>query len=133
LNAKYAQGLRESFRACLVRQEVDQGDLFIAELIMGELISNVVRHAPGYIDASYEQSGCILTLRVRDSGEGYTPYITIPAELSEDGRGLYLIRALGGVLSVTPTSSSGSCTTVTIGLSRPLQFHASPELVSLAS
>jgi anti-sigma regulatory factor (Ser/Thr protein kinase) len=131
LDANCASGLRESFRACLVRQDIDESDLFIAELIVGELIGNVVRHAPGYIDASYEQAGSTLTLRVKDSGCGYDPRVAFPGALAENGRGLPLIRALGGKLSVAP-GDPGSCTTVSIRLRRPLA-NGSRRVMAVAS
>ncbi len=133
VNAKVAIGLRESFRASLIAQRIDEGDLFIAELIMGELISNVVRHAPGFIDASYEHADHELTIHVCDSGQGFARNARLPDEFSENGRGLFLISSVGGVLSVSPTTTGGSRTSVRIVLERPLVAPVHTAYLSLAS
>ena len=72
-----------------------KGDLASAELIAGELIGNVVRHAPGPINISIAFEDDRVRLCVQDSGAGFAE--RAPAsddELSERGRGLAIIEAL---------------------------------------
>lgn len=72
-----------------------------AEIIFGELVANVVRHAPGpiQITARSDRHG-IVTLNVYDTGPPFTAAPALPVSLlSESGRGLYVISQLCAHLS----------------------------------
>jgi anti-sigma regulatory factor (Ser/Thr protein kinase) len=70
-----------------------------AELIFGELLGNVARHAPGSVEVTLRWNGPTAILEVYDNGPGYE---VVPAQLpadafSESSRGLFLVAAFGGV------------------------------------
>ena len=52
------------------------GDVAAAELIGGELIGNVVRHAPGAIDVAVDCEGEAVRLYVQDTGGPLPPLDT---------------------------------------------------------
>jgi PAS domain S-box-containing protein len=72
------------------------GDFVAAELIYGELIGNVVRHAPGPIDIDVALDGARVRLAVQSNGRAVTVRPALPASpLREGGRGLFIVDALG--------------------------------------
>jgi PAS domain S-box-containing protein len=87
-----------------------------AELIFGELLGNVVRHAPGSVEIAVEMSDAALTLHVIDSGA------PIPATnhhlpddvLSERGRGLFIVSQLASDLRIDHVENCGNHISVTI-------------------
>jgi len=96
-DALQAQSTRRRLRAWLEERTV--GDAEAAELIYGELIGNVVRHAPGSIDVDV----CIanrVRLIVQSAGESIALDPRLPdSPLSETGRGLYIVDRLGAHLT----------------------------------
>jgi anti-sigma regulatory factor (Ser/Thr protein kinase) len=67
-----------------------------AEIICGELIGNVVRHAPGPIDIDVAHAGGRARIFVQSSGDPFTLRALLPQSIfSENGRGLFLIDSLG--------------------------------------
>jgi anti-sigma regulatory factor (Ser/Thr protein kinase) len=78
-----------------------QSDFGGAEIIFGELIANVVRHAPGPIQITARSDGRgRMTLNVYDTGPPFTVAPALPVSLlSESGRGLYVISQLCAQLS----------------------------------
>lgn len=93
---------RHAFLAFLFSSCKPASDCYGAQLIYGELVSNVIRHAPGpiSIEVRSEASGT-LTLEILDSGEGFRLEPSLPHASSELGRGLYIVSQLGSHLSVT--------------------------------
>jgi anti-sigma regulatory factor (Ser/Thr protein kinase) len=73
------------------------GDPFVAALVYGELISNVVKYAPrGGVRVWLEPHGERFALCISDAGEGFTESIASmrpPDPLAESGRGLFLVHA----------------------------------------
>ena len=67
-----------------------------AELIFGELLGNVARHAPGPAEVRFCWDGAAGTLEIHDTGNGYEMIAVLPDEMSESARGLFLIAAFGG-------------------------------------
>ncbi|MGH7737341.1 MAG: ATP-binding SpoIIE family protein phosphatase [Candidatus Tyrphobacter sp.] len=69
-------------------------DLAACEVIVGELISNVVRHTPGRaeITLEWDERGAILA--VSDRGDAFALRDGPPDPLAEGGRGLWLVRTL---------------------------------------
>lgn len=78
-----------------------QSDFDGAEIIFGELIANVVRHAPGPIQITARSDGRgVMTLNVFDTGPAFQIAPALPVSiLSESGRGLYLVSQLCETLS----------------------------------
>ncbi len=74
---------------------VADGDVYGATVIFGELVGNVVRHAPGPIEMRAEWQGSDLVLHVLDRGPGFAPTLRLPDDgLSESGRGFFIVDAL---------------------------------------
>jgi anti-sigma regulatory factor (Ser/Thr protein kinase) len=72
-------------------------DLLAASLVYGELISNVIKHAPaGGVRVWLEHNDGRYVLCINDAGTGFTERElgNIPDEDAESGRGLYIIRRL---------------------------------------
>jgi anti-sigma regulatory factor (Ser/Thr protein kinase) len=71
-----------------------EGDHAAAELIYGELVGNVVRHAPGPIDVDVACEGDDVVLYLQDSGNQIHVHRGLPDDImSESGRGLFLVNA----------------------------------------
>jgi signal transduction histidine kinase len=90
-------------------------DLDAAGLIFGELVGNVVRHAPGPIAVELQWDEGIAVLRVRDHGPGFewNGSTALPENpLSECGRGLFLVHACARRLSVRRHPERGTEATV---------------------
>ena len=102
------------------RFAADSGDLFAAELILGEILANTVEHAPGLVDVRIDWRGAKPIVTVHDSGPGLNREVSeLPgAELDEKGRGLFVIRALAEQLSVTPSNGGGTALRAVLPLAR---------------
>lgn len=77
-------------------------DLFPASLIFGELISNVIKHAPsGGVRVWLEPAGERFALCIKDAGPGFTErqVHAQPDDRAESGRGLYIVRQVSEQLS----------------------------------
>ncbi len=73
----------------------DDGDLFKASLIFGELLSNVIKHAPdGGVRVWLEPVGERFALCMTDAGGGFSDrhMNLVPDERNESGRGLFIVR-----------------------------------------
>jgi GAF domain-containing protein/anti-sigma regulatory factor (Ser/Thr protein kinase) len=97
----YVQYLRE-----LAESGADVGG---AELVFGELVSNVVRHAPGPIEIELEWTASQPVLHVLDRGQGFPRTNALPTDvMSESGRGLYLVHLLTEEFTVTTLPGYGT-------------------------
>ncbi len=92
-----------------------------SEIIFGELVGNVVRHAPGSIDITLEWEGSRALLHVIDRGKGftYTPPVEIDL-LREEGRGLWLIHQFAVFTSIEYLPGYGTHVTVELPVRRKL-------------
>lgn len=82
---------------------------FQAELAFGELLGNVVRHAPGPVEIRLDPTTPDAVLHVLDRGAGFHRNPKLPEETySENGRGLFLIDAMVDDLSVGPREGGGT-------------------------
>jgi PAS domain S-box-containing protein len=80
-----------------------------AELVFGELVSNVVRHAPGPIEIELEWTASRPVLHVLDRGSGFPRTNALPTDImSESGRGLYLVDLLTEEFTVTTLPGYGT-------------------------
>jgi PAS domain S-box-containing protein len=118
-NAKLAQHARGEFLARLQGAAAPESDFGAAELIFGELVGNVVRHAPGSIDVTLEWEGSRALLHVIDRGSGfsYTPPIEIDL-MREEGRGLWLIHQFAVFTSIEYLPGYGTHVTVELPVRR---------------
>ena len=100
-DAHGAYRARRDLIAHLRDRATDDSDIDAAALVYGELVGNVVRHAPGPIAVALEWHAGIAVLRVRDSGPGFDWRSVGPPEpLAESGRGLFIVRTLAKHLRV---------------------------------
>jgi anti-sigma regulatory factor (Ser/Thr protein kinase) len=86
-----------------------------AEIVFGELVANVVRHAPGAIRITViaDTLGAV-TLEVYDTGRGFTPVASLPGEeYSDSGRGIYIVSQLCSTLLSALTKTGNK---VSVGL-----------------
>lgn len=117
-DARNALGARRDVRDFL-RAQADAGsDLDASELIVGELVSNVIRHAPGPIGLSVTWSGSRATLIVVDRGPGIPPVRPVPDGDSESGRGMLIVQALARSTRVERASPDGSRVVVELPVRR---------------
>ena len=117
-DARTAQVARSSFVAYLRAHDVLETDIAAAEIVFGELVGNVVRHAPGPIDVELAWNVAAPLLVVRDRGAGFEPRSTaLPADdYSENGRGLYLIKTFANMPSVRRRADGGAEISVQLAL-----------------
>jgi anti-sigma regulatory factor (Ser/Thr protein kinase) len=87
-----------------------------AELIFGELLGNVVQHAPGPVEISFERRNGNDVLHIIDSGTAFSPAATrLPEdELSDFGRGLFIVAHLSKELRVEHVPNCGNHLRVTL-------------------
>jgi anti-sigma regulatory factor (Ser/Thr protein kinase) len=117
--AAAANGARRAFLACLASKDSGASiDLAAAELIFGELLGNVVRHAPGPVEIMLDWSGELPVLHVLDSGPGFRSRRKrerLPVDdLSESGRGLFIVNACATQFSVRNRNGRGTHASATL-------------------
>jgi signal transduction histidine kinase len=117
-DAALANNARAIFQRYLTTQVEASSDIDGAELIFGELLGNVARHAPGAIDVRLRWNGPTAILEVADDGPGYSVEdVHLPGELAESCRGLFLVSSFGRDLRVR-TDGRRTTTTVTLPVMR---------------
>jgi len=108
-NAEQAHHARRDFVARLLAAHVDAEALIAAELIVGELLGNVVRHAPGRAEIVFDRQREAIVVHVIDRGHGFDVAPTLPRDsFSENGRGLFLISRLASDFQITRRAEDGS-------------------------
>jgi GAF domain-containing protein/anti-sigma regulatory factor (Ser/Thr protein kinase) len=118
-DARSAEDARAGFVAFLKSRGVPDANYAAAELVFGELIGNVVRHAPGPITVELDWNARDPVLHVIDRGAAYDVRAQLPEDvLSEHGRGLYLISVLGSEFSVTSLPGYGNHARVRLRIER---------------
>jgi PAS domain S-box-containing protein len=121
-NARAAQDARAEFVQYIRAHVNDSFSVSAAELVFGELIGNVVRHAPGPIDIDLDWSKAAPVLHVIDRGPAFEDSNTLPTDiLSESGRGLYIVRRLASDLKVEHVPGYGNHVTVELPLRREFE------------
>ncbi|MBV8749253.1 MAG: ATP-binding protein, partial [Candidatus Eremiobacteraeota bacterium] len=118
-DAMAATGARTAFMEHLRKFAAAESDLEGAELIFGELTGNVVRYAPGPIDIGLEWNDERPTLHVLDRGPSFDLAAALPTDvLSETGRGLFIVDALGEGLAVNAVPGRGNHVRVMLPIRR---------------
>ena len=78
-------------------EEVGLDDALLVDLrlLVTELVTNAVRHAPASgrrgIELGVEGGGEHVRVEVRDAGEGFDDFLPIPSTEARAGRGLFLV------------------------------------------
>jgi len=120
-----AARVRRDVRAFLeVQADGERSDLDAAELVVGELLANAVRHgAPPYgVCIDWHDDPPVLC--VVDRGPGMPAVYPAPDPQSECGRGLLLVRALAGELVVNAPAEEYGGTRVVVSL--PVHRRSGP-------
>lgn len=118
-NAQAANDARGDFVRYLQARVSDDAAVSAAELVFGELVGNVVRHARGAIDVRFEWSGDLPMLHVIDRGTKFMRASELPLDpLSEGGRGLYIAQELSERLSVEHVRGFGNHVVAVLRLRR---------------
>ncbi|MDP9107113.1 MAG: ATP-binding protein [Candidatus Eremiobacteraeota bacterium] len=108
-DAREATRARIAIRQFLALQaDEERSDLDAAELIVGELVANVIRHAPGAIGISVTWKGHEAVLAVSDRGPGVPLVRCAPDGHATSGRGLFLIQALAREVKIEAVRGHGS-------------------------
>lgn len=100
-DAALASNARLIFRSYLAVHATGDSDVDAAEMIFGELVANVARHAPGRIDVRLVWIDNRAVLEIRDQGSGFDFAVALPDGDAESTRGLYIVSVLGENLSHT--------------------------------
>jgi two-component sensor histidine kinase len=101
--------MRAVVRAFFVAEADDASDVDGAVLVFGELVSNVVRHAPGAISVRIEWPAAgPAMLYVDDFGPGVRSMCTSEDPMREDGRGIDIVRALSRGVHIATASIGGT-------------------------
>jgi anti-sigma regulatory factor (Ser/Thr protein kinase) len=117
-DASLANNARAIFQRYLAAQVDTDSDIYGAELIFGELLGNVARHAPGAIDVRLRWNGPVAILEVADHGPGYSVEdVHLPGDFAESRRGLFLVSSFGRDLAVR-MEAGRTTTTVTLPVLR---------------
>lgn len=107
-NAQAANDARADFVHYLKGRVADESAVAAAELVFGELVGNVVRHARGAIDVRLDW-GDAPTLHVIDRGPAFGDIDALPEDpLSEGGRGLFIARTLSAGINVERVGGYGN-------------------------
>lgn len=90
----------------------------MAELIFGELIGNVVRHAPGEIFVRLDWTTEHPVLTVIDTGNGFEYDPHLPRDMmAEGGRGLFIVSELASAVDIS-RNDRGTNASVTLPYTR---------------
>jgi len=101
--------VRTEIRAILAAAAFGPSNQTDFEIIFSELMSNMLRFAPGTAEVILEQHGEDFVLHVLDKGTGFLFVPQLPPDLfSESGRGLFLIANLSRDFSVVRRPGGGS-------------------------
>lgn len=108
-NARAANDARAAFVRFLRLRCKDETAIGTAEVVFGELVGNVVRHAPGPVDLALEWGRNQPVLHVIDRGAAFERRKSFPLDpLAEGGRGLFLAQQLSDDLRIEHLSGFGN-------------------------
>ena len=108
-DAASAEDARSAFTAHLRRRNVDPQLVTTAELVFGELVGNVVRHAPGPIEVELLWRADRPVISVRDRGPLFEiGEIALPTDdFLDHGRGLFIVSQFASRPVVNPRTGGG--------------------------
>jgi PAS domain S-box-containing protein len=123
-SALAAQDARTEFVDYLRAHIDDDGAIAQAELVFGELMANIVQHAPGPVNIYVDWDGSAPVIHAIDRGSGFCLKSKLPDSYSESGRGLYLIRAACHSVRVERLQDYGNYVSATLRVRRRLENPA---------
>jgi anti-sigma regulatory factor (Ser/Thr protein kinase) len=116
-DALAARSARKAAAAALAALTPDADVVAAAELIVGELLSNAARHADGHVCLELSASDGFVNISVHDTSPTFALEIRRPVdEMSESGRGLFIVSKLAERIEVVPLTNIGKCVSVRLGL-----------------
>ncbi|HEY2476986.1 MAG TPA: SpoIIE family protein phosphatase [Candidatus Cybelea sp.] len=108
-DARAAVDARAQFVEFLNRASIGDDLVDRAEIVFGELLGNVVRHAPGPVEISVDLDGDSVILHVIDSGAEFSLIRPrLPDLFSERGRGLFIAQELAAGVRVQHVPNIGN-------------------------
>ena len=109
-DAGRAYGVRRDLLMYLQSRAAHGSDFDAAALIFGELVGNVVRHAPGPIAVDIYWESDMAVLRVIDRGPGFEwdGNARLPDRFAESGRGLFIAHSVARNLRVRRIPGNGT-------------------------
>lgn len=108
-DARAAADARLHFVEFLKTRTEDRDCIARAELVFGELLGNVVRHAPGPVETQLFLDAGGAVLHVIDSGTAFDAATHLPHDLmSERGRGLFIVHQLARSVRVEHVFNCGN-------------------------
>lgn len=129
--------LRHQIMHALRRIATPEADLWAAEIVVAELLSNALAHTSGQAWITLRWDGMHPLLSVADLGPGFAPSNSnsngepglidaartlvprLPEDpLAEGGRGLYLVARLALDVAVAARATGGTVVSVTLDLQR---------------
>ena len=124
-DGRAARSARHAFVATLAARGFDETAQYAAELIFGELVGNVTRHAAGAVEVVCDL-GAEPVLHVLDRGPGFALTPHLPSDLlAERGRGLYLVWTLSEEFNVSRRRGGGAHARAVLA-ARPESLLATP-------
>lgn len=104
-----ADAVRAAFLETLRGDGYPVQRLGVAEIVLGELLGNAVRYAPGTVDLTLTWDDGHPVVQLLDRGPGFTFVAALPNDpLSERGRGLFLVNALAHAFHVSRRPEGGT-------------------------
>ncbi len=90
----------------------------VPELVLGELIGNATRYAPGAVDLLMHVGDEAVSISVTDGGAGFSlEAARAPNDLlAESGRGLRIVQSCARSVRVTLVPGGGCCVTAVVPL-----------------
>ena len=118
LDPASASSLRREIAAHLERNSDGSSDLSGAAVIVGELLANAARYAPGPVCVALDWRASEPTFVIQDTGPGFEPPAELPPHLAEGGRGLYIVSWLANRLVAERAQGGGMRICVTLPVKR---------------
>jgi anti-sigma regulatory factor (Ser/Thr protein kinase) len=114
-----ARTSRSQFMSILHSYGERGSDFDAAETIFGELVGNVVRHAPGPVEVRLQWDSQFPVLTVHDEHESFIPNFSLPRDqFQESGRGLFIVKSLARSVRVRDIEDDGTKVTVVLPVAR---------------
>lgn len=110
--------LRVGLRRYLGRHGSPTSDVFGAEVIADELVTNAVIHTDGLVWVSLDWTGVNPSLRVADLGPGLDLDVPQPPATDEGGRGLLLTANIAEALEARMRAAGGTVVTAVLPVMR---------------
>jgi anti-sigma regulatory factor (Ser/Thr protein kinase) len=119
-DAREAMLARRDIRRFLELEADERSDLDAVEMIVGELVANVIRHAAGPIGIHVAWDGDHAVAIFADRGPGIPAVRGLPSSDATSGRGLMIVQALAKRVEIA-ASTNGSRVVVQLPVQRRMQ------------